>query len=72
MATFGENLRRYRIEQGLTQLALAHKADCEASQVCDYERNANAPRIDMIRRFAAALGVEPHDLLETLVPLSPV
>ncbi len=61
---FGENVRRERINAGLTQEQLARRAGVHPSEVSRLEREARDPRLSTIVRLAAALGVEPAGLLD--------
>lgn len=63
MATFGENLRKYRKEAGLTQQQLADRIGTTHNLVSIYERDKLNPKIETVKRFADALSVE-MDALE--------
>ena len=63
MATFGENLRKYRKEAGLTQQQLGDKLGCSKELISQYERGKLNPKIETVKRFADALSVE-MDALE--------
>ena len=60
----GENLRRLRVLNALTQEELAERAGLTRSAVLRAERDQTAPRPPTIRKLAAALGVQPRDLIE--------
>ena len=66
MKTFGEKLRAKRLERGLTQEQLGALVDLRKSGVAKYEngriRNVST---EMATRFADALGVGVHELLES-------
>lgn len=60
---FAANLRRRRIERGLSQEALAALAGLHRTYVGSVERAERNISIDNMERLAAALGVEVRDLL---------
>lgn len=63
VAVLGKNVRRFRLEAGLSQEQLAFEADMKRSYVSDLERGARNPTVKALGRLAAALGVEPCRLL---------
>ena len=61
--TFGDVLRHYRKAAGLTQEALAERADLSVRAVSDLERGLRTvPQRDTTRLLAAALNVPMEDL----------
>ena len=62
----GENVRRERLRQGLTQDALAAEAGMQRSYLSDLERGVRNPSVHALGRLAAALKVEAADLLRHL------
>jgi transcriptional regulator with XRE-family HTH domain len=62
--TFATNLRVLRHERKLSQEALADEAGIDRTYVSALERSVFSASLDMIEKLAAALGVEPHSLLE--------
>ena len=60
--TFAENLRRFRLEQFLSQRELARRAGVHAITIVRLEAGATAPTTRSVRALATALGVEPRDL----------
>jgi predicted ATPase/Tfp pilus assembly protein PilF len=54
-ASFGTLLRRHRLAAGLTQLALAGRAELSARGLAFLERGARRPYPDTVRRLADAL-----------------
>jgi transcriptional regulator with XRE-family HTH domain len=64
--TAGDKIRAARIAQGLTQWALAAKLGIWPGVVCRYELNDRIPKVDVLMRFAAALGVPAASLLPDL------
>jgi transcriptional regulator with XRE-family HTH domain len=61
---FARNLRRYRLEAGLSQEALAADAGIDRTYVSALERSVYSASLDMIEKLAAVIGVEPSQLLE--------
>lgn len=59
----GRNVREARRRTGLSQEQLAFEADMKRSYVSDLERGTRNPSLKAIGRLAAALGVEPLELL---------
>ncbi|MCG2840664.1 helix-turn-helix transcriptional regulator [Sandaracinobacter sp. RS1-74] len=57
------NLKRIRLERGLSQEELAHRADIDRTYISALERRVYAASIDVIGRIAKALNVEPAALL---------
>jgi transcriptional regulator with XRE-family HTH domain len=60
---FAANLRRIRDDKGVSQEWLADAADLDRTYVSSLERCRYAASLDVIERIAAALGVEPDELL---------
>ena len=60
------NLKHKRQELGLTQAALAEKADTSTQYIAMIELGRKFPSIDMIERLATALGM---DILEFFAPI---
>lgn len=63
VAVLGKNVRRFRLEAGLSQEQLAFEADMKRSYVSDLERGVRNPTVQALGRLAAALKVEPYRLL---------
>jgi transcriptional regulator with XRE-family HTH domain len=61
---FARNLRKYRVEAGFSQEALAAEAEIDRTYVSALERSVYSASVDMIEKLAAVLGVEAHRLLE--------
>lgn len=57
------NLKRYRIERGLSQEELAHRAEIDRTYISSLEREQYAASIDVVERLATVLEVEPFELL---------
>lgn len=55
------NLRRLRVERGISQEALAVDAEIDRTYVSRLERNMENPTVAVLERLAKALGVEIVD-----------
>jgi ribosome-binding protein aMBF1 (putative translation factor) len=55
---FGELVRALRESRKLTQVALAASVHTSQSAIARLEAGGSEPRLDMLQRLAAALGVE--------------
>lgn len=60
---FGDALRSTRKERGLSQEALAERANLTADYVGFVERGENVPTLTVILKLALALNCPPVDLL---------
>lgn len=60
---FAANLRRARRRSGLSQEALAARAELHRTQIGLLERGARMPRIDTVIKLAVALDCNPADLI---------
>lgn len=63
VAVFAKNVRRRRLELGLSQEALAERAGVHRTYIGMLERSEKNVTIYNIWRLAAALDVAPSDLL---------
>ncbi len=61
----GENIRRYRTQQKLTQAALAKAIGVAQGYVSDLEAGKRTPRIGRLAKIAEVLGVPPSYLMDT-------
>lgn len=59
----GDNLKRLRTLNALTQEELATKAGLTAAAVARIERNEAEPRPSTLRKLAGALSVKPAELI---------
>ncbi|HUI06392.1 MAG TPA: helix-turn-helix transcriptional regulator [Verrucomicrobiae bacterium] len=57
LTAFGLNVRKQREARGLTQEALAEKADLDQTYISGIERGVRNPSILSIAKMAKALGV---------------
>ena len=60
---FGQNVRRIRLERGLSQEALADELPLAVTYVGQIERGRRNPTLEVVEKFAAALSVDPIELL---------
>jgi transcriptional regulator with XRE-family HTH domain len=58
------NVRRLRMERGLSQEGMAELADFHRTYVSQLERSVTNISIDGLERLAMALGVDVTELLE--------
>lgn len=63
VAVFAANVRKKRLELGLSQEELAEGAGVHRTYIGMLERGEKNVTIYNIERVAVALGVEPHTLL---------
>jgi transcriptional regulator with XRE-family HTH domain len=61
---FSKNLRKMRLEKGLSQERLASLAGLHRTYIGSVERGERNISIDNIERLAKALGCEVKDLLQ--------
>ncbi len=59
----GDNLKRLRTLNALTQEELANKAGLTSAAVARIERNEAEPRPSTLRKLAGALGVKPAQIV---------
>ena len=60
----GDNVRELRTLNALTQEELADRAGITTTALSRIERNEAEPRPSTLRKLAAALGVEPRELIK--------
>jgi transcriptional regulator with XRE-family HTH domain len=61
---FGENLRRLRKREDLSQERLAKRASLHRTEIGLLEKGGRVCRIDTLVRLAGAMAVPPGELLE--------
>jgi transcriptional regulator with XRE-family HTH domain len=66
---FADVLRDARQQKGLSQEALAEAARCHRTYISLVERGERNPSLDVIVRFADALGLPPSNLLRRVEDL---
>jgi len=64
LSSFGQSLAKHRRVKGLSQEALAEKADLDRTYLSDIERGVRNPGIRNVVLIAKALGVPASDLLK--------
>lgn len=60
----GQNVRRLRVQKGLSQEAFAHEAGIHRTYVSDIERGARNPTILIVEKLAKQLGATAAELLK--------
>ena len=68
VATLGHRIRHFRTRRGMTLDDLGAAAGVAASQLSLIENGKREPRISLLSSLAAALGVQPADLLSAEPP----
>jgi transcriptional regulator with XRE-family HTH domain len=63
----GENLRRIRRREGLSQERLAVRASLHRTEVGKLERGERVCRSDTLIRLAGAMAIPPEELLDGIV-----
>ena len=59
----GENVRRLRIREAMTQRELAQLAGITETTLSRVERDEREPHMSTVRKLAEALGVHPRELI---------
>ena len=62
--SFGQKLRFFRLEKGLSQEQLGLLAGIDRTYISDCEAGRRNTSLDLIHRFAQALQIEPWELLK--------
>lgn len=60
---FSKNLKKYRLEKGLSQEDLANECGLHRTYVSSVERGERNITVDSMEKLAIALGVELKDLI---------
>ncbi|MBD3623856.1 MAG: helix-turn-helix transcriptional regulator [Rhodobacteraceae bacterium] len=60
----GLNIQEVRRSRGISQEALAHRADIDRGYIGKIENAKHAATVDMIESIAEALDIEPMELLK--------
>lgn len=63
---FAANLRRLRLQRGLSQERLAHSADLNMTHVAKIERSEREPGVRTVSKLAKALDVSVAELFDGL------
>jgi transcriptional regulator with XRE-family HTH domain len=61
---FAANLRRLRLQRGLSQERLAHSADLNMTHVAKIERSEREPGVRTVSKLAKALDVSVAELFD--------
>ncbi len=69
-ANFAGNLRKIRAAKGLSQEDVALEADVNRTYISDLEREVYSASLDLVEKIAAALNIDPLDLLQSPSPRS--
>lgn len=59
---FGTNVRKYRIEKGVSQEKFAEQCGLHRTYISDIECFRRSISLDNIQKIADALGIETHKL----------
>ena len=70
--TFGESLKKARIEKGLSQQQLADLLYVDRSTITNWERNRRIPDFAMISKLSQQLGVDANSFLDSTGNEKPV
>lgn len=57
---FSHNMRKYRIERGLSQGILAERASLHRTYICAVEREKRSISLDNIQKIADALEIDTY------------
>jgi transcriptional regulator with XRE-family HTH domain len=60
---WGQRLKRLRVQRGLTQQALADKAEVARNTIARFETATRRPDIDVLERLARALRLSIDEVL---------
>lgn len=60
--TFAETLKKIRVDKGYSQQSLAKKAGVSQTAVYNWEKGERKPKLEQLRRIAAALDVTIGEL----------
>lgn len=61
----GDNIRRVRLERGMTQAYLAEKAGITQAMLCQIERGTKNPSLQVGKEISDILGCGMEKLLES-------
>ncbi len=68
--TFATNVKKYRLQQNLSQEKLAELSGLHRTYISSVEREQRNISIDNISKIATALKIDPYLLLKTSIELS--
>ena len=61
--SFGDNLKKFRVEKNFSQQELADAIGMHSTHLSRYERNLTAPSIDVVKKIADVLGMSIDTLI---------
>jgi len=61
--SFGDNLKRFRVEKNFSQQELADAIGMHSTHLSRYERNLTAPSIDVVKKIADVLVMSIDTLI---------
>lgn len=64
MEKLGSNLKKIRVEKGLTQEELSYKSELDLSQISRIERGIVNTSISVLSKIAKALEIEIKELVD--------
>lgn len=64
--SIGEQIRKYRIEMGLSQKELGEKLGVSQAMIAQYENGKRKPKLETQREIAYAIGIPLSKLNEKL------
>jgi transcriptional regulator with XRE-family HTH domain len=68
--TFRENLKRRRLELGMTQKEMAGQLGLSQPYIAEVESGKNVPTLRLVEQFASALNCPPLSLLVAYEPVT--
>ena len=71
MSTIGENIRRYRMEKGMSPEELALRSRIGTHKLEQYEANEITPNLQVLLTISTALDCPVSDLMEHSNPTGP-
>lgn len=60
----GDNIKKYRKKQSLSQEELAAKAKVDLTSISEIETGLRNPSLKMMQKIASALGIKIKDLVD--------
>ena len=69
---FIQNLKKFRKNEGLSQMKLAEYCNTATSYIGDIEIGRRFPSIDMIEKMALAFRIEPYHFFKSQTENNPV
>lgn len=60
----GENIRKYREYNSLTQKDLADFLECSREMISYYENGSRMPKVELLNKMSDLFGIELYELLE--------